>query len=91
MCNEAHVNAMIVEKRNQLLKKLERKMRKLNHPRAVELAKIMQRMLRDSEKEFLTQDHIELRDFNLSNELVQVFANSQTRTGEDFYQKNNPA
>ena len=69
-CNEAHVNEMIVEKRKQLLKKLERKMRRLTNPRAVELAGIMQRMLRDNEKEFLTHDHIEPRDFTLSPDLV---------------------
>ena len=83
MCNEAHVNEMIVEKRNQLLKKLERKMRSLNHPRALELAGIMQRMLRDSEKEFLTHDHIEPRDFTMSPELVQTFVNAQVRTRPD--------
>ena len=83
MCNEAQVNAMIIEKRTQLLKKLERKMRRLNHPRALELAGIMQRMLRDSEKEFLTQDHIELRDFTMSPELVQTFVNAQVRTRPD--------
>ena len=58
-------------------------MRSLKNTRALELAGIMQRMLRHSEKEFLTQDHIELRDFNLSNELVQKFVNAQATTGPD--------
>ena len=83
MCNEAHVNEMIKEKRKQLLKKLERKTSKLNHPRAVELAQLMQRMLRESDKELLTQDHIELRDFPMSPELVQAFVNQQARTRPD--------
>ena len=83
MCNEAHVNKMIKEKRQQLLKKLERKTSKLNHPRAVALAQLMQRMLRESDKELLTQDHIELRDFTMSPELVQTFVNAQVRTRPD--------
>ena len=82
---------MIEEKRKQLLKKLQRKMKGLTNARARELAGLMETMLEHSEKDFLTHDHIPIRDFTLSNELVQVFANSQTRTGEDFYQKNNPA
>ena len=84
MCNEDHVNEMIVEKRKELLKKLQRKMRRLNNARAIELAKIMHRMLEHSEKDYLTQDHIPIRDFNMSNDLVQVFANAQARTGEDY-------
>ena len=76
-CNEAHVNEMIVEKRKQLLNKLERKIRTLNNPRAVELAGLMQRMLRDNEKEFLNQEHIEPRDFTLSKELVQAYVNAR--------------
>ena len=83
MCNEANVNALIKEKRNQLLKKLQRKMRSLRDPRALKLAGIMEIMLRDSEKEFLTQDHIELRDFTMSPELVQTFVNAQVRTRPD--------
>ena len=76
----------------ELLKKLRRTTKKgLTNARAVELAGLMDRMLEHSEKDVLTHDHIPIRDFTLSNELVQVYANSQARTGEDFYQKNNPA
>ena len=65
-------------------------MKGLTNPRAKELAGYMERMLKLSEKDYLTHDHIPIRDFTLSNELVQVYANSQARTGEDFYEKNNP-
>ena len=83
---------MIKAKRMELLKKLRRTTKKgLTNDRASELAGIMDRMLEHSEKDYLTQEHIPMRDFTLSNELVQLFANSQVRTGEDFYQKNNPA
>ena len=85
MCNEDHVNEMIVEKRLQLLKKLQRRMKGLTNPRATELAGVMHRMLEHSEKDFLTHDHIPIRDFENGNALVQAFANSQVRTGEDFY------
>ena len=84
MCNEAHVNELIAEKRKQLLRKLQRKIPKLNNARAIELANIMHRMLEHSEKDYLTQDHIPIRDFNMSNDLVQVFANAQASTGEDY-------
>ena len=69
----------------ELLNKLKQKKRRLTNPRAIELAKVMCRMLEHSEKDYLTRDHITIRDFTFSNELVQVFANTQVRTGEDFY------
>ena len=41
-------------------------MKRLTNARAVELAGYMERMLRDSEKDYLTHDHIPIRDFNMS-------------------------
>ena len=75
---------MIAEKRTQLLKKLERTMRKLTNTRAKELAAVMHRMLEHSEKDYLTHDHIPIRDFELNNGLVQAYANAQVSTGPDF-------
>ena len=51
----------------------------------------MERMLKLSEKDYLTHDHIPIRDFNMSQDLVQAMANAQARTGEDFLQKTDPA
>ena len=50
----------------QLLNKLQRKMKRLTNPRAKELAGYMERMLKLSEKDYLTHDHIPIRDFNMS-------------------------
>ena len=51
----------------------------------------MHKMLEHSEKDYLTHDHIPIREFDMSNDLVQAFANAQVRTGPDFFQKNAPA
>ena len=82
---------MIVEKRKQLLKKLQGWMNRLTHPRAVELARVMHRMLKHSEKDWLTHDHITIRDFEMNNGLVQAWANAQVRTGSDFLSQTDPA
>ena len=83
MCNDKNVNAAIEKKKKDLLRKLTGKMERLEAPRTLQLANIMHKMLAESKKDFLTADHIELRDFELTPDLVQRFANAQVRTRHD--------
>ena len=77
--NEDQVNVMIDEKRKQLLRKLQRKMRRLNAPRTQELAGWMQNMLINDDKETLAAEYIPQRHFEMNIGLVQKFASAQEK------------
>ena len=83
MCNDKQVNAAIEKKKKDLLRKFTGKMERLSAPRTQHLAQLIYKMLAESKKDFLTADHIELRDFELTPDLVQRFANAQVRTRHD--------